>query len=142
MIRESDSQRQFFCDEINRAQTQGELLQKTAQHKEQRLGCFDFAFKFEALLERLRRSDQFEQPIGSSVRAFPHAHRFGTKSRPKLLLIQRRELAERMNPPLVQNREDLLNLLLTARSAVTPYRSLLPWNSTLKSAACAQIKPN
>src|SRR3954451_3501985 len=102
-IPEGDSQRQFFRDEINCCQTHRELLQKTAQHKKQRLGCFDFAFKLEALLKRLRRPNQFEQSIGSSVGTFPHADGFGTKSRPKLLLIQRRELANGMDSPLVQN---------------------------------------
>jgi hypothetical protein len=32
-IRERDSQRQFFRDEINCCQTHGELLQKPAQHE-------------------------------------------------------------------------------------------------------------
>src|SRR5436190_23852922 len=85
-ICERDSQRQFFRNEINCCQTHGELLQKPAQHEKHRLGCFDFPLKFETLLERLRRPNQFEQSIGSSVGALPHADRFGSKSRPKLLL--------------------------------------------------------
>src|SRR5436190_4961012 len=82
-IRERDSQRQFFRDEINCCQTHGELLQKTAEHEKQRLGCFDFALKLETLLERLRRPNQFEQSTGSSVGALPHTDRFGAKSHPK-----------------------------------------------------------
>src|SRR5205814_9521522 len=77
-----------------------------------RLGCFDFPLKFETLLERLRRSNQFEESIGSSVGALPHADRFGSKSRPKLFLIQRRKLTKRMAAPLVQDRDDLLHLHL------------------------------
>ena len=102
-ICEGDSQRQFLCDEINCCQTHRELLQKTAQHKKQRLGCFDFALKLETLLERLRRPNQFEQSTGSSIGALPHADRFGAKSRAKLLLIKRRKLAQGMNPPFVQD---------------------------------------
>src|SRR5439155_15363860 len=71
-IRKRDLQRQFFCDEIDRVQPHGELLQKTAEHKQERLGCFDFALKLEALLERLRRSNQFEHSIGLPIRALPH----------------------------------------------------------------------
>jgi hypothetical protein len=56
-IGERDPQGQFFCDEINSAQLNGELLQKTAKHEEKRLGGFNFVFKFEALLKRLRRPD-------------------------------------------------------------------------------------
>src|SRR5512133_1352109 len=111
-IPERDSQRKFFRDEINSCQTHRELLQKTAQHKKQRLGCFDFALKLETLLERLWRANQFEQSIGSSVGALPHADRFRAKSRPKLLLIQRRKLAKGMNPPLMQDGEDFLHLHL------------------------------
>src|SRR3954451_7231613 len=80
-IAEGDSQRQFICDEINCCQTHRELFQKTAQHKKQRLGCFDFALKLETLLERLRRPNQFEQSIRSSVGPLPDANRFGAKSR-------------------------------------------------------------
>src|SRR4029450_1785551 len=107
-ICEGDSQRQFLCDEINCCQTHGELLQKTPQHEKQRLGCFDFALKLETLLERLRRSNQFEQSTGSSVGALPHADRFWPKSRPKLFLIQGCQLAKGMDAPLVQDREDFL----------------------------------
>src|SRR3954470_19702929 len=96
-IPERDLQRQFFRDQINCRQTHRELLQKTAQHKKQRLGCFDFALKLETLLERLRRSNQFEQSTGSSIRTLPHADCFGAKSRPKLFLIQRRQLTQGMD---------------------------------------------
>ena len=102
-IGKSNPQSQFFCDEIDRAQSQGKLLQKATQHKEQRLGRFNFVFKFEAFLECLRRSDQFEQPIGLPVRPFPHSHRFRTKPGTELLLIKCGELSESMNPPLVQD---------------------------------------
>src|SRR5258705_12699667 len=111
-IPERDSQRQFLCDEINCCQTHRELLQKTAEHKKQRLGRFDFALKLKALLERLRRANQFEQSIGSSISSFPHADCFRAKSRPKLVLIQSRQLAPRMDAPLVQDRAELLHLQL------------------------------
>src|SRR5436190_23102388 len=111
-ICEGDSQCQFLCDEINCCQTHRELLQKTAQHEKQRLGCFDFALKLETLMERLRRSNQFEQSTGSSIGTLPHADCFGAKSRPQLLLIQRRKLAQRMDSPFVQDGEDFLHLHL------------------------------
>src|SRR5207248_2756089 len=100
-ICEGDSQRQFLCDEINCSQTHRELLQKTVQHKKQRLGCFDFALKLETLLERLRRPNQFEQSTGSSIGTLPHANRFGANSRPKLLLIQRRLPASQLDQPFL-----------------------------------------
>src|SRR5437870_4310412 len=87
--------------EIHRAEAS---LQKPAEHEKQWLGGFNFIFKFKALLERLRRPDQLEEALGLAVRALPHPYRFGPKSRPKLLLIQRRELAKRVDSPLVQDR--------------------------------------
>src|SRR5438876_2392390 len=107
-IRKRDLQRQFFCDEIDRVQPHGEMLQKTAQHKEKRLGGFNFIFKFKTFLERLRRPNQLEHSIVCSIRALPHPDGCGAKSRPELLLIQRRELPKRMNPPLVQDSDNFL----------------------------------
>src|SRR6184192_823557 len=103
LIRKSNSQGQFFCDEIYRAQSQRKLLQKAAQHNEERLGRFDLVFEFEALVERLRRSDKLEQPIGLPIRPFPHSNCFGTKPGAELLLIESSELPEGMNPPFMQD---------------------------------------
>jgi hypothetical protein len=43
-------------------------------------------------------------PIG----ALPHSDRFGTESRAKLLLIKRRELAQRVDSPFVQDCQNFL----------------------------------
>ena len=109
-IRERDSQGQLFCDQINAVQLQRELLQKTAEHEKQRLGGFNFVFEFEVLLKRLRRPNQFKHPIGFPVRALPHSDSFRTESRRELLFIKGSELTKRMNPPLVQDYEDFLQL--------------------------------
>jgi hypothetical protein len=42
----------------------------------------------------------------------PHSDGFRSKSRRKLLLIQGRELTNRMNPPLVQDCQNLADLAL------------------------------
>src|SRR6266704_3157385 len=52
LISERDLQRQFFCYQINPGQPQRELLQKTAEHKKERLGCFDFVLELKAFLEQ------------------------------------------------------------------------------------------
>src|SRR4029434_4601843 len=87
-IPERDAQGPFFCDEINSAQSGGELLQKPAKHEEKRLGGFNFVFEFEALLKRLRRPDQFKHSLRLPIRPFPHLDYFRAKSRAKLLPIQ------------------------------------------------------
>src|SRR5438034_11779580 len=104
LIRKSNPQGEFFCDEVNSAQPHRELLQKTAQHKEERLCCFNFVFEFEALVERLRRPHELKQSLRFPIRALPHSDRFGTKPCGELLFIKCGELAEGMNPPLVQDR--------------------------------------
>src|SRR5437660_1427817 len=108
-VRKPDLQSQFFCYEIDPAQPQCELLQKTAEHKKEPLNGFNFIFKLKAFLERLWRPNQFEHSIVCSIRALPHTYCFGPKSRAKLLLVQRRQLPERVNSPFVQDRQDFLN---------------------------------
>ena len=124
LIRKSNSQGQFFCDEIDRAQSQRKLLQKPAQHKEKRLGRFDLVFEFEALVERLRRSDKLEQPIGLPIRPFPHSDGFRPKPRGELFFIKRRELTDGVDSPFVQDREDLLNLSLSILRSFWQIRAL------------------
>src|SRR5437762_13959178 len=71
-IRERDAQGKFFCEEINSAQPDGELLQKSAKHAEKRRGCCNYVFKFETLLDSLRRQDQFDYSAGLSSIPLPH----------------------------------------------------------------------
>src|SRR5947207_12344527 len=56
--------------------------------------------------------DQFDYSAGLSICPLPHSDCFRSKSRPKLLLIQRRELTNRMNPPFVQDCQNLADLAL------------------------------
>ena len=86
-IRKSDSQGQFFCDQIDRAQSQRELLQKAAQHEQQRLSRFDFMFEFEALLERLRWLNKFQEPSRRAICSFPKPKCFRAKPCAQLLFI-------------------------------------------------------
>src|SRR6267143_1107259 len=112
-IRKSNPQGDFFGDEIDRAQPQRELLQKPAQHEKQRLGSLDLVFEFKALIKRLRRLNKFKEPIRSPIRAFPQPHSFRPEPCAELFLIEGSELSKRMDAPLVQDRQDLLNLRLS-----------------------------
>src|SRR5439155_16021751 len=112
LIYKRDLQRQFFCDEIDGTQTHCELLQKTPEHKKERLCCFNFVLEFKAFLKRLRRSDEFKHPIGLPISALPHSDCFGAEPRAQLFLIKPRQLAKCVDSPLVQDREDFLHLHL------------------------------
>src|SRR4029077_19741433 len=112
-IRKSNSQGDFFSDEIDRAQPQRELLQKPAQHEKQGLGSLDLVFEFKPLIKRLRWLNKFKEPIRSPIRAFPQPDCFRPKPRAELFLIERSELSKRVNAPLVQDRQNLLNLRLS-----------------------------
>src|SRR5438128_10815110 len=105
-IRKTDHQRQFFRDEIDRAQSQGELLQKPAEHEEQRLRSFDLMIELETFLERFRWLNKFQEPSRGSICPFPESNSFRPKPRPKLFLIERRQLSESMNSPLVENSQN------------------------------------
>src|SRR5437764_15243867 len=87
LISKRDLQRQFFCDEIDGTQTHCELLQKTPEHKKERLGCFDFVLEFKAFLKRLRRLVEFKHPIGLTISAIPHSDLSGAEPLAQLLLI-------------------------------------------------------
>jgi len=113
-IRKSNPKSDFFRDQVNRTQAQRELLQKTAQHEEQWLNCFDFMFELEVLAKRFRWLHQLEQARRFSIGPFPKPDRFRAESRTEIFLIERRELAEGMNPPFVQNSQNLLDLSLLA----------------------------
>src|ERR1051325_9456820 len=67
-VRKRDPQRQLARDEINRAQPEGELLQKPPQHEEEGLSRLDLVLELEALLELFRRQNKFQQPIRSEER--------------------------------------------------------------------------
>src|SRR6266446_4645592 len=112
-IRKSNPQGDFFSDEIDRAQPQRELLQKPPQHEKQRLDGFDLVFEFKALIKRLRWLNKFKEPIRSPICAFPQPNCFRPETRAELFLIERSELSKRVNAPLVQDRQDLLNLRLS-----------------------------
>ena len=112
-IRKSNSQGDFFGDEINRTQPQRELLQKPAEHKKEWLSRFDFVFELEAFFKRLRWLNKFKEPIRSPICAFPQPDCFRPEPHTELFLIERSELSKRVNAPLVQDRQDLLNLSLS-----------------------------
>src|SRR2546430_9091522 len=112
-VRKSDPQCEFFGDEINRTQPQRELLQKPAEHKKEWLSRFDFVFELEAFFKRLRWLNKFKEPIRSPICAFPQPDCFRPEPHTELFLIERSELSKRVNAPLVQDRQDLLNLSLS-----------------------------
>src|ERR1700730_11619080 len=106
LVRKRDSQIDFFGDEIDRAQPQRELLQKSVQHEKQRLGSLDFVFELETFVKQSRRLNKFQQPIRSPIRPFPQLDSFRTKPHGELFLIEPSELSKRVNAPLVQDRQD------------------------------------
>ena len=111
-VRKSNPKSEFFCDEVDRAQSQSELLQKTAQHEKQRLDRFDFVFELEAFRKRFRRLDQLEQSSRLPIRAFPKTDCFRSKARVEIVFIQAGELTEGVNSPLMQDLQNLMNFVL------------------------------
>src|SRR6266446_9445882 len=117
LVRKRDPQPDFSGDEINRAQPHCKLLQKAAEHEKQRLGSFDLVLKFEALIERFRGLNKFEQPIRYPICPFPKADRFRAKPCCDLFFIEGSKLSKCLNSPLVQDLQDLPNLSLSIFSS-------------------------
>ena len=86
-IRKTDGERQFFRDEIDRAQPERELLQKTAEHKEQRLRGLNLVIELKAFLERFRWLNKFQQPIRLTICSFPKPDGVGAEPVSKFLFI-------------------------------------------------------
>ena len=112
-IRKSNLKSQFFCDQIDCTESQSELLQKTAQHKEERFDCFDFVFELETLDKRFRGLHQLEQSSRFPIGTFPKPDRFGPETRVEVFLIQAGELPEGVNPPFVQDRQNICDWALS-----------------------------
>src|SRR6266403_2279102 len=87
LTRKTDAERQFFRDEIDPAQPQRELLQKPAEHEEQRLRCFDLMIELKTFLERFRRLNKFQQPRCRFICPFPKPDCVGAEPVSKFLFI-------------------------------------------------------
>src|SRR5882724_7481226 len=102
LTRKTDAERQFFRDQIDRAQPQSELLQKPAEHEEERLRCFDLVIELKTFIERFRWLNKFQEPSRGSICPFPESNCFHPEPRPQFFLIQSSQLPEGVNPPFVQ----------------------------------------
>src|SRR5882724_11893763 len=67
LIRKTDAERQFFRDQIDPAQSQREVLQKPAEHEQQRFGGFDLVIELKAFLERFRWLNKFQEPRRGTI---------------------------------------------------------------------------
>src|SRR5882724_5403877 len=106
LTRKTDAERQFFRDEIDRAQPQGELFQKPAEHEEQRLRGLDLVIELKTFLERFRWLNKFQEPRGGAICPFPKPDGVGAEPVSQFLFIQRCELPKGVNPPFVQNSQN------------------------------------
>src|SRR5262249_25445320 len=60
-IRKCDREREFAGDEINAAQPEHELLEKSPQNEKQRLGGFGLLVQLKNFFERFPRLDEIQQ---------------------------------------------------------------------------------
>src|SRR5205085_12030079 len=57
--RKGDAQGQLAGDQINAAQSNGELFEKAPENEKQRLGGFDLMIELKTFIERFRRLNKF-----------------------------------------------------------------------------------
>src|SRR5262249_52795187 len=75
-IRKCDREREFAGDEINAAQPEHELLEKSPQNEKQRLGGFDLVIELKTFVERFRRLNEFQQARRLTSCTKPKCDRF------------------------------------------------------------------
>ena len=88
------------------AEPECELLEKTAEDEKERLGGFDFVFEFELLFENLRWPNEAQKAGRCSAGLVPEMGGEGTEAGPKLIAFESGEIAQGMNAPFVENREE------------------------------------
>ena len=110
LVAEGEAQPDFLCDEIERAEAQGELLKKTPQDKKERLGRLDLVLELDFFDENFRWPNESQKPCRPAVRLFPELDRNWTEPRPELIGLERGKLAQGVDAPLVEDGDDARNL--------------------------------
>ena len=81
------------------------MLEETAQDEEERLGRFDFIFELEFFRERFRRPDELRRRVDFPWPA-PKAGSRADQGAGRAVLLERGEIAEGVNPPVMENCEE------------------------------------
>src|SRR5256884_3922664 len=105
LVAKGNFQLELARDEVERFEPERELLQKTAQNKEQRLNRFDFIFELERFLEKLRHGNELEKTRRFPARPVPKLKTDRAKPRADCFLLQSGKPTQRMNSPAMQDRE-------------------------------------
>src|SRR5436190_23153864 len=71
LVRKRDAESELLRNEVKRAETQAELLEKAPQHKKKRLGGFDLVIEFEFFAKNFRWPNESKKPGGAADRLFP-----------------------------------------------------------------------
>src|SRR5438477_12738674 len=71
LVAKGNFQLKLARDEVERFELKRELLQKTAQNKEQRLNRFNFIFELERFIEKLPHRNELEKPRRCPARPVP-----------------------------------------------------------------------
>lgn len=102
-IGESQPQPDLPRDEIARAEAEGELLEKTSEDKKERFDRLDLVLELHFLREDLRWPNESQEPRCPPVRLLPKLNRDRTEPRPKLIWLERGELAQGVHAPFVED---------------------------------------
>src|SRR5690242_208624 len=88
VIRKMNRESQLAGDEINAAQAERELFEKSPKDKQQRLCGFDLVIELKTIVERFRWLNKFEQPRRGPIRTFPKLNGSISEPIPEFLFIE------------------------------------------------------
>jgi hypothetical protein len=108
-ISESKSQRHFLEDEIEDAETPGELLEKSLQDKQEGFSSFDFVLELYLFGKNFRWPNESEKANGTAAGLFPKTNGLRPEAGGEFVLGKSGELAQSMDTPAMKNGDDSSN---------------------------------
>ncbi len=109
-IRKRELEGELVGDKIECVEPPAQLLEKSSQDEEERLGRFDFVFEIESLLKKFRWPNESQKAGRFSLGLVPEADGFRPEPRAELVALEGGEIAEGVDAPLVEEGDDAGNL--------------------------------
>ena len=115
-IGKSEAKDQLLGDEVKRAESPGELLEKSLQDEKERLGRFDFVLELDFFRKNLRWPDESQKTGRLAACLFPEAGRFRSEPGGEIILGESGKVAQGMDAPLVEDGDDAGNFRRPSQS--------------------------
>lgn len=106
-IGKCEAKSEFLRDKIQGVEPTGEMFKKTSQDEEKWLDGFDLVLELDLLGENFLWPNESQQPGRSAIGLFPKPESDRSEPGSELIRRESRELAEGVDSPFVENREEM-----------------------------------